>query len=586
MKHVLAFCLLAISFRLSSAIKLPQNPDPQPLKWWQSDIIYQIYPRSHQDSDGDGVGDLKGIESRLDHFVELGIGSVWISPIYQSPMKDFGYDISNFTNIEPTFGTLDDFRSLSDAMKERGLKLIMDFVPNHSSDMHAWFNKSIHSEGKYKDYYVWKDPKGYDAEGNPIPPANWVNHFGGSSFEWNEIRQQFYLHQFVKEQPDLNYENPEVMKEMLAAMKFWLDAGVDGFRMDAVQTLFEDQRFLDEPVNPDRPANSIPSDHKYWKHIYTINQPKVIDALVEFRKLIDIYTLADGKERCMMTEAYLDTLEELLPYYGTKENPAAHFPFNFDLIVYANGSSGATTFANIIDEWYLKKPEGATVNWLVGNHDNFRIGSRYGEDAIDKMNMLIMLLPGSVVTYYGEEIGMVDNVISWEDTVDPWGCNAGPDRYSLFSRDPERCPMQWSAEDNAGFSTANKTWLPVHPNHKQLNVEAQKNTTGESHLKVYKRLSDLRKTEAWQFGGLEAKTTNDGEIYGYSRIFNNQGFLFLGSFSNQTVTVNATQEFEGIPSTATVYTTNVGFEPETAIGSSISTSSIVVGAKHSIIVAF
>lgn len=220
---------------------------------------------------------------------------------------------------------------------------------------------------------------------------------------------------------------------------------------------------------------------------------------------------------CMLTEQYLETIEEMIAYYGTDEKPVAHFPINFDLILYVNKSSDAQAFAYLIDEWYTKVPEGKTVNWHVGNHDNFRVGSRFGEDAIDKLSMLIILLPGSVVTYYGEEIGMVDNEISWEDTVDPWGCNAGPDRYHLFSRDPERTPMQWSSEDGAGFTTGNKTWLPINPNHKEVNVENQKNAPGESHYKVYKKLSDLRKSDAWKWGSLESQALEGGKVYAFSR---------------------------------------------------------------------
>ncbi|CAL8101472.1 unnamed protein product [Orchesella dallaii] len=568
------------------AIKLPENPNPQPLAWWQEDIIYQVYPRSLMDSDGDGVGDLKGIESKIDHFVDIGVGSVWLSPIYESPMKDFGYDISNFTNVDPIFGTMEDFTSLSNALKEKGLKLVMDFVPNHSSDLHVWFNKSIHREGKYEDFYVWRDPKGFDDQGNPILPNNWISSFGGSAWEWNEVRQQFYLHQFVAGQPDFNYENPEVLKEMLAAMKFWLDLGVDGFRLDTVPSMFEDQRFLDEPEDPNRPPESIPSDHGYWLHIYTYDLPATREALAEYRKLLDIYSLSDGRERCMMVEAYVNPLEKLFLYYGTKEKPVAHFPFNFEFIKRVTRNFNGTDIVGVIDEWFEKMPEGNTANWLVGNHDQWRIASRFTPEDVDAFNMLIMLLPGSMVTYYGEEIGMTNANISWEDTVDPAGCQAGPDRYQLFSRDPERTPMQWTGEEGTGFTTGNTTWLPINPNYRELNVQAQNETTGDSHLKVYKRISALRKTDTWRYGSLEAKAIDEGAAFGYSRIYQGKGFVYLANYVNSNTTINVGQEFEGIPAQATVYTTSVNFQPETAVGSSISTGSVTISGKHSIILEF
>lgn len=240
---------------------------------------------------------------------------------------------------------------------------------------------------------------------------------------------------------------------MLAAMKFWLDEGVDGFRVDAVQTLWEHPDFLDEsPLPPEvRPPYATPFDHAYWNHSYTINQqPHVLNTLARYRNLIDIYSAADGKDRMMMTEQYLETIEETMEYYGTEEQPVAHFPFNFDLIRYVNENSSAADVLYYVDEWFTKLPEGATVNWVIGNHDNTRVGTRFGADAIDKLNMIILLLPGAVITYYGEEIGMVDNFISWEDTVDPAGCNTDPERYHLFSRDPERTPMQWTSEDGTG----------------------------------------------------------------------------------------------------------------------------------------
>ncbi|CAL8133725.1 unnamed protein product [Orchesella dallaii] len=582
---------LALVFGLALGIKLPQNPDenPEPLKWWQQEIIYQVYPRSHQDSDGDGVGDLAGIQSRLDHFDELGVGAVWISPIYKSPMKDFGYDISNFTDIEPQFGTLESFKNLSSALKERNIKLIMDFVPNHSSDEHPWFNMSINREGIYDDFYVWKDPKGINSTtGEPIPPNNWMSVFGGSAWTFNEQRQQFYLHQFVAGQPDLNYENPEVTKAILAAVKFWLDMGVDGFRVDAVPHLFENQTFADEPVDPNRPPTALPTDWAYYQHIYTYNLPGVFDFLARFRELLDIYTWADGIERVMFVEAGVPTLDLLMEYYGTPERPIAHFPFNFEFINRVKSGFNGTNIGDVVDEWFTKMPEGQWANWLVGNHDNGRVGSRFSPSAgiVDAFNALVLLLPGNAVTYYGEEIGMQNANISWEDTVDPAGCQVGPDRYQQFSRDPERTPMHWNDDQNAGFSTANKTWLPMHPDYPEVNVEAQKNSTENSHLKVYQLLSALRQTDVWRYGSLESQAPENGSLFGFSRIYNGKGFICLFNFVDEIQTINVPQVFENIPQNATVYSTSVGFQPETAVGTTIGTDNVVIGARHSIILEF
>ncbi|ODN01427.1 Maltase 1 [Orchesella cincta] len=579
----LILCLSILSPSIV-AVKIPQDPNPQPLSWWKEEVIYQIYPRSHQDSDGDGIGDLEGIISRLDHFVELGIGAVWLSPIYKSPMKDMGYDISNFTDIEPVFGTIETFKRMAAGLKERGIRLVMDFVPNHSSDQHPWFNMSAQRIEPYTEYYVWKDPSGFDDEGKPIPPNNWVSLFGGSMWEYNEVRGQFYLHQFLKEQPDLNFESRQLRNEILAVFKIWLDYGVDGFRVDAVPHLFEDQEFPDEEENPNRPPEIPETDYAYWMHRHTYNLPGVFDALAEMRQLLDIYTLSDGKERVMMVEATVAP-PALFEYYGTKEKPIAHFPFNFDLIGIPSGYN-AENVERVMSLWYNNLPEGAWANMLSSNHDNKRVPSRYTEEAIDFFNMMVLLLPANAVSYYGEEIGMSNANISWEDTTDEFACAAGPDRYHLFSRDPSRTPMQWDDSDKAGFSTANKTWLPVHPDYVDVNVAAQKASTGNTHLSIYKRLMQLRHTDVWRYGSLETNSIEENKVFGFSRIFNDKGFIVLSNTVDEAVTVNAATQFEGIPATATVYVVSVGFQPETAVGSSVSTNSIVIGPKHSIVVEF
>lgn len=352
-------------------------------------------------------------------------------------MVDFGYDIADFREIDPLFGTMADFERLSSALKQRGIKLIMDYVPNHSSDQHEWFSKSIQKEGKYTDYYVWRNASGKnETSGEPLPPNNWLSVFGGSAWSWNPTRQQFYLHQFTAGQPDLNFENKEVVTEMLDIVRFWIQKGVDGFRVDAVPHMFEDQQFLDEPVNPDAGEDTLPTDYSYLLHPHTYNLPGVFEVLAQFRKLIDIYSLSDGVERVMFVEATNPTLDEVVKYYGTAEKPIAHFPFNFEFIGKVKSGFNGNNIAAVLDEWFTKMPEGNWANWVLGNHDNGRVASRFGAHLVDPFNMMLLLLPGNAVTYYGEEIGMMDAEISWEDTVDPPGCAAGEDRYKLFSRDP------------------------------------------------------------------------------------------------------------------------------------------------------
>ncbi|CAL8149196.1 unnamed protein product [Orchesella dallaii] len=593
--NVVAFCLTflvgcsltAPSSSLDPTSGTPNQAELEPLEWWQQTVVYQVYPRSFQDSDGDGTGDIQGIISRVNYFVELGVEAIWISPIYQSPMADFGYDISNFTNIDPLFGTLDDFKQLSELLRENGIKLIMDFVPNHSSDLHPWFNASVHREGKYADYYVWKDPKGFDAEGKPIPPNNWTSVFAGSMWEWNEVREQFYLHQFVKEQPDLNYENRQVWNEILAATKFWLDMGVDGFRVDAVPHIFEDQRFLDEPFNPWGNPDAQEDEYGSYDHIYTNNLPQVLDFLAEMRMLLDVYTASDGIIRCMMVESAVPS-ESLMDYYGTEQRPIAHFPFNFNLLG-MTPESGAEDLKNLVDVWFQLMPERNWADVLIGNHDNRRASTKWGVEAIDAANMVNMLFKGTSVTYQGEELGMEDRWISWEDTVDPAGCNVGPDRYEQFSRDPARTPFHWDNSTNAGFSTANKTWLPLHQNYPEKNVMTE-NAAEESHLKVYKELVKIRQRNVWKYGTQSTLVLNDGAVFAMLRaapISVDQGsVLLLANIGDESQVVDVSS-VAGVPPTATVLIRSVGFQDgDTTIGSQIGTNAVPLGPRNSIVLGF
>ncbi|XP_035720486.1 maltase 1-like [Vespa mandarinia] len=467
--------------------------------WWKNAVFYQIYPRSFMDSNDDGVGDLKGITSKLEHFVDAGVQGIWLSPIYASPMIDFGYDISDFKAIHPEFGTMEDFEALVEKSKRLGLKVILDLVPNHTSDKHEWFQKYLAGEKKYKDYYIWR--KGRKDDG-VTPPNNWISVFSGPAWTYNATLKEWYFHQFEYRQPDLNYSNKEVQAEMEDVILFWLRKGIDGFRIDAVPHLFEREDFHDEPRSSD--PNATDRDYTYLDHIYTKDDPRTYELVKSWRKILDDYSDANNEdEKVMMTEAYT-SLENTTRYYQY----GSHIPFNFKLITDVNHNSSASDFKRIIEAWIAKTPKNGSANWVLGNHDRSRTASRYPKRE-SQMIMLPMILPGVAVTYYGEEIGMIDKSdISWEDTQDPQACNAGKDKYRSRSRDPNRTPFQWDSSKNAGFSKGNRTWLPVHENYKLLNLQNQKNTTQQSLYKIYRSLIQLRNSSpALQEGELKMKVS-------------------------------------------------------------------------------
>ncbi|XP_044727453.1 maltase 1-like [Chrysoperla carnea] len=504
--------------------------------WWENEVFYQIYPRSFMDSDGDGVGDLQGIKSKLQHLKDAGINSTWLSPIFSSPMVDFGYDISDFRNIHHEFGTLKDFEELTAEAKRLGIKIILDFVPNHSSDKHEWFQLSANRTKGYEDYYVWVDAKGFDKDGKPIPPNNWVSNFGGSPWEWHEGRKQFYLHEFAVQQPDLNYRNPKVVQEMKDILVYWLDKGVYGFRVDAVPFLFEVEDLRDEPRSYDPKAE--PTDYGYLVHTYTNHLPETYDMLYQWRAVLDNYTKStDNVTRIMMTEANGEIKQQML-YYGNGTAEGAHFTFNFLLISDLNVNSTAHDFMFTINKWLSYLPLEYTSNWVLGNHDVHRVGSRYGAERIDGLNMLVMLLPGVGVSYNGDEIGMLDTFITWEQTHDPMALNAGPDRYQLFTRDPERTPFQWDDTLNAGFSTSkNGTWLPVNESYKTLNLKKQK-ADPESHYKLYQKLLELRKEKTIQDGDLVVKALSDHVLTMTRSLSGHDTFVFVFNLGEKNATIN------------------------------------------------
>ncbi|KAJ8681867.1 hypothetical protein QAD02_017659 [Eretmocerus hayati] len=510
-----------------SSCKVYQNID-----WWKTSVIYQIYPRSFKDSDGDGIGDLPGITSKLEHIKDTGADALWLSPIFASPQKDFGYDISNFTDISEDYGTLEDFDKLIAGAKRLGVKVLLDFVPNHSSDEHEWFQKSINRIAPYDDYYIWRDAK-TGSNGERLPPNNWLSRFGNSAWEWNEKRQQYYYHAFVAGQPDLNFRNPALNQEMKDVLTFWMNRGVDGFRIDSVNFLFEDELLRDEPKSgKDVPEN----DWESLDHIYTLDLDEGYNIVESWQKLIDRHVVrhqTDGK--LLILEAYT-TLPKSMRYYDIGTNP-----FNFMFIESLKKDSTAGDFKRTIDRWINAVPEGKVINWVTGNHDNHRVATRFSKKnywRADQITMLAGILPGILVIYNGDEIGMIDRPFTWEETKDPAGCQAGPDAYYLMSRDPERTPYQWDNTTSAGFSESNETWLPVNDNYKTLNLAAQREAD-ISHYKVFQALTKLKKTATLRNGTCEVLLASQDVLAVVRRLKGQNPITLLINFSDMPVEIDA-----------------------------------------------
>ncbi len=468
--------------------------------WWQRGIIYQIYPRSFQDSNGDGIGDLPGITARLDYLVSLGIDAIWISPIYPSPMRDFGYDVSDYCAIHPLFGTLADFDRLLHAAHARGLRVLLDLVPNHTSDEHPWFIESRSSRDNPKrDWYIWRDPA---PDGGP--PNNWLSHFGGSAWEFDAHTGQYYLHTFVKEQPDLNYRHPEVLPAILDVMRFWLARGVDGFRVDVITHLLKDAQLRDEPLDPN--WDGIEPYYRL-RHIYSRNVDGIHAIVRQMRATLDEYP-----DRVMVGETYLPN-EELAKYYG-EHLDECHLPFNFQLI---RLPWDAQIVRRAVDAYAAALPPGAWGNWVLGNHDRHRVATRIGQAQARVANMLLLTLRGTPTTYQGEEIGMEDVPIPPEFVQDPPALNQ-PEIAPIVGRDPERTPMQWDASPNAGFTRAGVTpWLPIAPDYATRNVARQAQDP-TSMLSLYRALTRLRRAEpALCIGDYRSVDVGAADIFAYER---------------------------------------------------------------------
>jgi alpha-glucosidase len=474
---------------------------PAEPRWWEAGVIYQVYPRSFQDSDGDGIGDLPGITARLDYLADLGVDAIWISPIFPSPMADFGYDVADYCGIDPRFGTMADFDALLAAAHARGLRVLLDLVPNHSSSAHPWFVESRASRGNPKrDWYIWRDPAPGAGPPEQRPPNNWISDFGGSAWEWDAGTGQYYSHAFLAEQPDLNWRNPELRAAMLDVLRFWFDRGVDGFRIDVLWHMVKHADFPDNPANPDW-QEGMGEMHRVLQ-LHSTDQPEVHDVAADMRAIAD-----DAGERVLIGEIYLPN-ERLMHYYG-RDRPGVHLPFNFALI---EAPWHAETLARLIADYEAALPEGGWPNWVLGNHDRPRSATKRGQAQARVAAMLLLTLRGTPTIYYGDELGLEDVAIPPEQVQDPRELR---EPGLGLGRDPVRTPMPWDASANAGFTTGTP-WLPLGPDWRTRNVAAQA-ADPASLLALHRRLLALRRAEPalaiGSIGGIEA----DGAVLRYER---------------------------------------------------------------------
>jgi alpha-glucosidase len=538
---LLALSTLAPSFANAQSTATPTSVSNV---WWKHAVVYEIYPRSFQDSNGDGIGDLNGITSRMDYLQKLGVDAIWIAPMYPSPQVDFGYDISNYEAVDPQYGTLADMGHLIASGKQHHVRVILDMVLNHTSDKHQWFIDAASSRSNPKhDWYVWNDGISADAPGvtayqkrfehdGKVPPNNWESLFGGSAWQWVPAVHQFYYHKFYIQQPDLNWDNPAVEKAAFDAMRFWLDRGVAGFRLDAIPTLFEDPQLRNEPVKPGLNAQGDPN----LEEIYTSNLPKVHDVIRRMRAMVEKYP----GDRVLIGETYLPNTAELDKWYGGAAHNELQLPM--DMLVGFHGDHDKLD-ANSLRA-HLTEVEtqvhGSQPLIVFDNHDNVRSGDRYGDgihnDEINKVLSTILLTSkATALMYYGEELGMPTTTPTRkEDVKDPIGITGWPKEKG---RDGERTPMQWTAGPQAGFSTNPNTWLPIPPSYKTINV-AVESTQPHSILNWYERLIALRRDNpALHNGSVTMLDTSNPSVLSYVRTFGTSSVVVAVNCTGESQTV-------------------------------------------------
>lgn len=475
--------------------------------WWRGGVIYQIYPRSFQDSTGDGIGDLKGITQRLPYIASLGVDAIWISPFFKSPMKDFGYDVSDYRAIDPMFGTMEDFRTLLDQAHAQGLKVMIDLVLSHTSDQHPWFGESRASrDNSRSDWYVWAD-----AKPDGTPPNNWLSIFGGPAWQWDSRRQQYYLHNFLASQPDLNFHCAEVQDALLDVARFWLDMGVDGFRLDTINFYFHDKQLRDNPALPMdlRNASIAPQVNPYnhQDHLFSKSQPENIAFLERLRALTDEY---EGRA-CLGEIGDAQRGLEIMGQYTTGDK-RMHMCYAFEFL---EKRALTADYAKQVFDQLQDKAGDAWPCWAFSNHDVQRHASRWGLDdaAVRQHAVLMMCLRGSACLYQGEELGLPEADVPFEDLQDPYGIEFWPE---FKGRDGCRTPMVWMAQDeHSGFSTG-APWLPVSPAQAERAVD-QSELDPQSMLNHYRRAIALRHAHSALMSGAQVEMTQSGSLLTFLR---------------------------------------------------------------------
>jgi len=490
--------------------------------WWKRAVFYQIYPLSFADSNGDSFGDLSGIIGKLDYLADtLGIDALWLSPFYKSPMKDWGYDVTDHTDVDPVFGDLDTARELIARAHDRGIRVVIDYVINHTSDEHPWFLESRSSRDDPKrDWYVWRDGK------NDGPPTNWVSVFSGPAWTYDETTEQWYRHTYLTEQPDLNWRNPEVVTAMFDVARFWMDLDVDGFRVDAAHQIMKDPEERDNPPSPadyPRPYKDM-GQYDDFIHLYDFGHPDVHEVHRRLRQVVDGY----APDVLTVGEIHIFDLPEWASYYGENFDQLS-MPFNFQLMT---AEWGVPALRATIEAVLWNVPVGGWTNWTLGNHDEVRLATRLPKGHERLGALLLLTLRGTPFLYYGDELGMTQLAISEAEARDPWGMNV-----EWLSRDGARTPMQWSPGPNAGFSENASPWLPVASDSAEVNVETEL-ADPSSVLNLYRRLLQLRKQHgALQIGSFLSHPSSTEDVFAYRRESDSETMTVVLNFSDEQRTI-------------------------------------------------
>jgi alpha-glucosidase len=480
-----------------------KSPHASNEAWWRSAVVYEIATISFQDSNGDGQGDLPGLLQRIDYLNWLGVGAVWLTPIYKTPNQDFGYDIADFCSVDPGFGTLEEFDNVVRALHDCSIRLILDFVPNHTSDQHAWFAESRASRNNPKaDWYIWAE-----AGANGGPPNNWLSRFGGSAWEWCEERRQFYYHSFLPSQPDLNWRNLEVREAMANTMRFWLDRGVDGFRVDASAVLIKDDLLRDNPPDPEADDKTPPPQANI--PVFTDDRPEAMDCIEYIREVLDQY---DGRLLCGEVQGKTGRIGH---FYGNSK-PRLHLPLNFALL---DSEWNAISLQATIDAYFNAIPKGGWPDFVIGGHDKHRVASKIGQAQARILAMLLMTIRATPFLFAGDEIGSEQVPIPPERVQDPFeklvkGFDLG--------RDPERAPLRWDDTDGGGFTTG-EPWLPLSRD-RARNITAQQRD-GQSLLNLYRELIALRRQEPCLLQGEYRPRRAQNDVFSFVRGLNGTEIL-------------------------------------------------------------